>query len=105
MITFLLLNYQCFPFLRVCFFLSHITVSKQNNDMLVHVLLSQIQLKHGKPPETPNYLPYSPLTYDNFQQCPYPFSIISGKILLYNYQPLTTMAWILSQASPYAICG
>jgi len=84
MITFLLLNYQCFPFLRVCF-LSHITVSKQNNDMLVHILLSQIQLEHGKPPETPNYLPYSPLTYDKFQQCPYPFSTISGKILLDNY--------------------
>jgi len=53
--------------------------------MLVHILLPQIQLKHGKPLETPNYLPYSPLTYDKFQQCPYPFSTISGKILLDNY--------------------
>jgi hypothetical protein len=69
-------------------------VAKENNDMLVHILLSQIQLKHGKPLETPNYLPNSPLIYDKFQQCPYPFSIVSDKILLDNCQHSTTAAWI-----------
>jgi hypothetical protein len=32
----------------------------------------------------------------------YAFSTVSDKIILDNYQPLTTEAWILSQASP---CG
>jgi hypothetical protein len=77
---------SAFSFFKSMIFITHYAVSKQNDDLFLDILLSLIQLKHGKPLQTPNYehLPYSPLNYDKFQHSPKKYSWATNSVLLLN---------------------